>query len=124
MGALAMLLPSQPKHKAPNMIDGTLWVDARDGSIVKIDGVASKSPSAFAGTTHMMRQYMNIDGYPMATHARAESRQLSLWPHRGHDRLQRLSSAVRGSESSRALDLFGHRPFVRDLPHMFCVVFP
>lgn len=62
-----------PRHAAPNMIDGTLWVDARDGSIVKVEGVASKSPSVFARTTHMMREYINIDGYPMATHARAES---------------------------------------------------
>jgi len=62
-----------PRQKAPNMIAGTLWVDAHDGSIVQIDGVASKSPSVFAGTTHMTRQYTNIMGFPMATHARAES---------------------------------------------------
>jgi hypothetical protein len=62
-----------PKEKAANMIDGTLWVGAQDGSIVEVEGVASKRPSIFAGTTHMMRQYVNIDGYPMATHARAES---------------------------------------------------
>jgi hypothetical protein len=62
-----------PRQAAPNMIDGTLWVDARDGSIVRVEGVASKSPSVFARTTHMMREYINIDGYPMATHARAES---------------------------------------------------
>ncbi len=62
-----------PTHKAPNMIDGTLWVDAKDYSIVKVQGIASQKPSIFAGTTHMMRQYVNIDGYPMATHARAES---------------------------------------------------
>jgi hypothetical protein len=62
-----------PKQKAPNMIDGTLWVAARDGSVVQIEGVASRSPSIFAGTTHMMRQYANINGFPMATHARAES---------------------------------------------------
>lgn len=61
------------RRKAPNMIDGTLWVDTRDGSIVKLDGVASKSPSAFAGRTHMMRDYASLDGFPMATHARAES---------------------------------------------------
>lgn len=61
------------KQKASNLIDGELWVDAKDGSIVRLDGVASKSPSAFAGTTHMMRQYVDLDGYPMATHARAES---------------------------------------------------
>ena len=40
---------------------------------MQIDGVASKSPSAFAGTTHMMRQYANINGFSMAMHARAES---------------------------------------------------
>ncbi len=62
-----------PRHKAPNMIDGTLWVDAKDYSIVKVQGTASQRPSIFAGTTHMMRQYVNIDGYSMATHARAES---------------------------------------------------
>lgn len=65
-----------PKRRALNMIDGTLWVDVKDGSIVQIEGVASKSPSPFAGTTHMMREYINIDGYPMATHARAESSSL------------------------------------------------
>jgi len=58
---------------APNLIIGTLWADARDGSIVQIDGVSSKSPSAFAGTTHLMRQYANISGFSMAMHARVES---------------------------------------------------
>jgi hypothetical protein len=62
-----------PKQEAPNLINGTMWVDARDGTVVEIDGVASKNPSAFSGTTHMMRQYANINGYAMATHARAES---------------------------------------------------
>lgn len=62
-----------PRHKAPNMIDGTLWVDAKDFSIVKVAGIASEKPSIFAGTTHMMREYVNIDGYPMAVRARAES---------------------------------------------------
>ena len=72
-GRACYSLAIKPKHKAPNMIDGTLWVDAKDFSIVQVAGVASRSPSVFAGTTHMMRQYENIDGYSMATHARAES---------------------------------------------------
>ncbi len=62
-----------PREEAPNLIIGTLWADAKDGSLVQIEGVASKSPSAFAGTTHMMRQYTNISGFAMAKHARAES---------------------------------------------------
>lgn len=72
-GRACFALSISPDRRAPNMIEGTLWVDARDGSIAQIEGVASKSPSIFAGTTHMMRRYEQIDGFPMATHARAES---------------------------------------------------
>jgi len=61
------------KQKASNTINGNIWVDAKNGSTVKIDGVASKNPSTFAGATHMMRQYAEINGFPMAVHARAES---------------------------------------------------
>jgi hypothetical protein len=62
-----------PKQEAPNLINGTMWVDAQDGTLVEIDGVASKNPSAFSGTTHMMRQYAKINGFSMSMHARAES---------------------------------------------------
>jgi hypothetical protein len=67
--ALAIL----PKHKAPNMIEGTLWADAVDGSIVRIEGIASQSPSVFTGPAQVMRQYANVNGFAMATHARAVS---------------------------------------------------
>src|ERR1700722_413743 len=63
----------KPKAQAPNLIIGTIWVDAHDGTLVKVDGVASKNPSPWSGPTHMMRQYSNINGYSMAMHARAES---------------------------------------------------
>jgi hypothetical protein len=66
-------LDIKPRGQASNLIIGTLWADAKDGSLVQIDGVASKNPSAFAGTTHMMRRYTNLSGFAMATHARAES---------------------------------------------------
>lgn len=62
-----------PRHKAPNLIDGTLWVSASDGEICEVNGIASQKPSIFAGTTHMTRYYRMVDGYAMATHARAES---------------------------------------------------
>jgi hypothetical protein len=60
-------------RKAPNTIDGSIWVDARDGTLAQIDGIATENASAFAGATHMMRQYENVEGYSMAKHARAES---------------------------------------------------
>ncbi|HVU47234.1 MAG TPA: hypothetical protein VHD85_13975 [Terracidiphilus sp.] len=61
------------KRKAPNAINGSMWVDTKDYSLVQIDGTATKSPSIFSGPAHMMRQYKQIDGFSMATHARAES---------------------------------------------------
>ena len=72
-GRKCIALAITPKRKAPNMIDGTLWVDANDHSNVEVEGTASRSPSVFAGTTTMMRRYSNISGYAMATHSRAES---------------------------------------------------
>lgn len=62
-----------PRRKAPNMIEGTLWVDLKDDSVAEVEGVASQRPSVFAGRTQMMRQYRNMSGFAMATHARAES---------------------------------------------------
>jgi hypothetical protein len=62
-----------PKQKAPNLIVGSIWVDAKDQSIVQLQGTASKSISVFTGPTQVMRQYQNISGFAEATHARAES---------------------------------------------------
>lgn len=73
-GRQCYVLTIEPRHKAPNAIQGTLWVNADDGSIVKVEGVASRRPSILAGTTSMMREYRKIHGYAMATHARAESK--------------------------------------------------
>jgi hypothetical protein len=75
-GRTCYALSIKPLRKAPNMIEGTLWVDAANDSIVQVQGIASKRPSIFAGTTHMMRDYKEVDGYSMATHARAESSSL------------------------------------------------
>jgi hypothetical protein len=72
-GRDCLALAISPKRKAPNLIEGTLWVDAKDDSIVQIQGTSSKSPSVFTGPTQMMRQYARIGGFAMATHARAVS---------------------------------------------------
>jgi len=62
-----------PRHKATNMIVGTLWVDAKDGSIVQIEGSATQSPSIFTGPAQVLRQYVSLNGFGMATQARAVS---------------------------------------------------
>ncbi len=72
-GRFCVVVDIAPRHKAANMIAGTICADPADGTLVEIDGIASKSPNPLAGTTHMMRQYKNIQGYAMAARARAES---------------------------------------------------
>ena len=72
-GRDCFVLNINPRQKAPNLIEGTIWVDAKDESIVQLQGTASKSISVFTGSTRMMRQYAGVSGFSMATHARATS---------------------------------------------------
>jgi outer membrane lipoprotein-sorting protein len=72
-GRDCLVLAITPRRKAANMIEGTLWVDARDGEIVRLEGSATQSPSIFTGPAHVMRQYASVSGFAMATQARAVS---------------------------------------------------
>jgi hypothetical protein len=72
-GRDCILLAMIPRRKAPYLIEGTLWVDSRDGSIVQVQGTASKSSSFLTGPALVVRKYANVGGYPQATHVRAAS---------------------------------------------------
>jgi outer membrane lipoprotein-sorting protein len=67
------VLELTPRRKAPFLLQGTLWVDAKDGSIVQIQGTASKSSSVFTGPTQMKRQYAKVGEFAQGIHARAQS---------------------------------------------------
>lgn len=70
-GRLTYALSIHPRQKAPNLIDGTIWVDVRDYSIVKIEGHGTKSASFLVDPSQVMRVYEPVDGFAMATHAKA-----------------------------------------------------
>lgn len=72
-GRDCLVLTLIPRRKAPYLLEGTLWVNAKDGSIVQVQGTASRSASVFTGPTQMMRQYAIVSGFAQATHARATS---------------------------------------------------
>ena len=72
-GRNCLVLTLIPKRKASFLIDGTLWVDSTNGSIVQVQGMASKSSSLVTGPTQVMRQYANVNGFSQATHVRAVS---------------------------------------------------
>lgn len=63
----------KPRHPSEFVMNGTVWVDAQDGSIVRLEGITARSPSIFSGASEVFRQYTMIDGFPVATHARAVS---------------------------------------------------
>jgi hypothetical protein len=62
-----------PKTRSPYLFKGTIWVNAKDGDIVKLEGVTSKSASVLTGATQVSRVYEVIHGVPMATHATADA---------------------------------------------------
>ncbi|MGA8728724.1 MAG: hypothetical protein WB608_08235 [Terracidiphilus sp.] len=68
-----LVLTLIPKRKESYLIDGTLWVDSADGSIVQLQGTASRSSSILTGPTQVLRQYANVNGFSQATHVRAVS---------------------------------------------------
>jgi outer membrane lipoprotein-sorting protein len=72
-GRECLLLTLIPKRKAPYLFEGTLWVDSKDGSIVQLQGTASKNSSMVTGPTQVVRQYANIGGFSEATHVKAVS---------------------------------------------------
>ncbi len=77
-GKECLVLSITPRRPSPFLFTGTLWVDARDYSIVQLQGMAAKSNSILTGPAHVARQYANVDGFPMATHARAVSNSFLL----------------------------------------------
>jgi outer membrane lipoprotein-sorting protein len=73
-------LAIHPRQKAPNLIEGTLWVDTRDYTIVKIEGHGSRSASWITAPSQVTRVYEPIDGFAMATHAKAVTESDLLGP--------------------------------------------
>jgi len=72
-GRDCLVLQLNPRRNDPSLFRGTLWVDARDYSIVQLEGIAAKSHSFLLSPSQVSRQYSNVNGYPMATHAKATS---------------------------------------------------
>ena len=70
-GRECYVLQVTPKHTGPGLIEGTLWVDAGDESIVRVEGTTAKNVSIFAGASQVMRQYVKVEGFSEATHAHA-----------------------------------------------------
>ena len=72
-GRPCLVLDITPRRTSEYLFKGMLWVDARDYAIVQLKGVAAKSAFFLASAADVSRQYTEIEGLPMATHAAAVS---------------------------------------------------
>jgi hypothetical protein len=72
-GRECVVLTLTPRRKEPYLFEGTLWVDAKDFSIVQIQGTAASSPSFLTGPAQVFREYAKVSGFAQATHAKAVS---------------------------------------------------
>lgn len=72
-GRDCMVLDISPKRTSQFLFKGKVWVDAHDFAIVLLKGRASKSAFFLASAADVTRQYDEVNGLPMASHAQAIS---------------------------------------------------
>jgi hypothetical protein len=72
-GRDCLVIDINPRRTSQFLFKGKLWVDAQDFAIVQLKGTASKSAFFLASAADVTRQYDEINGLPMATHAQATS---------------------------------------------------
>jgi hypothetical protein len=62
-----------PKRRDKYSLNGEIWVDAQDYSIVRVHGSPAKRPSVWTGKTEIDRQYEKIDGVWLPVHMDSSS---------------------------------------------------
>jgi hypothetical protein len=72
-GRNCLVLDINPKRTSQFLFKGKVWVDAHVFAIVLLKGRASKSAFFLASAADVTRQYDEVNGLPMATHAQAIS---------------------------------------------------
>jgi outer membrane lipoprotein-sorting protein len=72
----AYVLQVSPKTANKYLIDGTIWVDASDYSIVRIEGQPARNPSFWVRSVHFVHTYEKVGPFwfASATHTKSEIR--------------------------------------------------
>ena len=76
--ASAYVFQIVPRRKCDGLIQGELWIDARNGQEVLLKGRLVKTPPSFAGKIEVIRDTTLLDGSPSirVTHIILETRQI------------------------------------------------
>jgi len=81
-GRDCFLVDIVPRQNAEYLFKGRIWVDERSEDIVRLEGIATKNTSMVTGPAQVVRNYAEVDGFPMATHASATVSSWLLGPTR------------------------------------------
>ncbi len=70
-GRECQVITLNPKAKSQFLIRGKAWLDAKSFILVKLEGKPTQSPSFFAGSPFIQRQYEEADGFALARQSKA-----------------------------------------------------
>ena len=76
----AYVLQVVPKNPSKYLIDGKIWVDANDYSIVRIEGQPARNPSFWVRNVHFVHRYQKVGEFWLAasTHTTSDVRIFGL----------------------------------------------
>jgi hypothetical protein len=74
-GRTCEMIDLTPRKKSAHLLLGKAWVDARTHNLIRIEGKPTASPSFWAGSPKVIRDYAEIEGFSFAirTHATSQS---------------------------------------------------
>lgn len=77
-GRLCDVVNLEPRTKSPHLLRGQAWVDLASHHLVRIEGKPTASPSFWAGTPTVIRDYVEIGSFAFAKASRAVSQTFLL----------------------------------------------
>ena len=78
-GRNCLVLQINPKRSSPYLLDGKIWVDATNYHVVRVEGTATATAAlGLSGRPMVERDYAEVNGFPVAIHARSVSSQVLL----------------------------------------------
>lgn len=73
-GEQCYIVNIRPRAHKFSLIEGTAWIDAKDFSLLRIEGRPATSPSFWTGRPFIEREYTILDGLSFPKHSRATSK--------------------------------------------------
>lgn len=73
-GRLAYVYQVKPHHKRAGLFKGHMYLDARSGSLLRVEGNVVKSPSFFVSHIQFVQDYGDFDSFTFPVHVHSEAR--------------------------------------------------